>query len=58
MTATEMLVSSRLMKTDDSPQEAVTRNKKQQDGQLNSNKKEKITIKIHTQQPPQQQKII
>lgn len=33
MTATEMLVSSRLMKTDDSPREAVKRNKKQEDEQ-------------------------
>lgn len=35
MTATEMLVSSRLMKTDDPPssQEAVKRNKKQEDEQ-------------------------
>lgn len=58
MTATEMLVSSRLMKTDDSPQEAVTRNKKQQDGltEQNKKKKKKNGTKIHIQQPPNNRK--
>lgn len=53
MTATEMLVSSRLMKTDDSPhRDAVTRNKKHKDKLAEESKKEKIkkrTVPHHLQ---------
>lgn len=41
MTATEILVSSRLMKTDDSLKEAVKRNKKQEEEQTKNTKRTK-----------------
>jgi len=46
MTATETLVSSRLMKTDDSPQEAAKRNKKQDDEQTGKYQTKKFRTKF------------